>query len=392
MIRDSVIQRTSTIARIQKKLTSGWKPNSQLPEVSEGIFLYGAGELGMLALEYCVACNIEVVGVIDKSKTSDLTIGNRTFKLLPPDELTAQKFKSIPIFVAIANIPVQPIIDSLKSQGWERVLPFYALTSTSRTGHPLSNGWLVQTIGAEELEDVKDICEAWSDSASLDHYESFIDWHLDFTETLPKVETILPARRYLIDPVCSTIGSRRGQLVDVGSHFGQMPRRYLSLGFDFQEYVLVEPDARNRERLESEVRDLRASSAKVMILPDLLAAKTGSTNFAEGLGYCSQVWARSESNRSTVTLDELKLRPDVLKVHTEGTEFNILQGGYETIMNFRPIIMFTSYHNRDGLSKNVVGPIRMFRNYSWYFRLHSFQGTGAVVYGVPNELNICLNA
>ena len=150
----------------------------------------------------------------------------------------------------------------------------------------------------------------------------------------------------------------------------------------------MEPDARNRERLELEVRDLRASSATVKILPDLLAANSGSTNFAEGLGYCSQVWSSSESNRSTVTLDELKLRPDVLKVHTEGTEFDILQGGCETILNFRPIIMFTTYHNRDGLSKSVVGPIRLFRNYSWYFRLHSFQGTGAVVYGIPCERSI----
>lgn len=388
MIRDSVIQRTSTIARIQKKLTSGWKPNSQLPEVSEGIFLYGAGELGVLALEYCVACNIEVIGVIDKSKTSDLTIGNRTFKSLPPDELTAQKFKSIPIFVAIANIPVQPIIDSLKSQGWERVLPFYALTSTSRTGHPLSNGWLVQTISAEELEDVKDICEAWSDSASLDHYESFIDWHLDFTETLPKVEPILPACRYLIDPVCSAIGSRRGQLVDVGSHIGQMPRRYMFSGFAFQEYVLVEPDAQNRKRLELEVRDLRASSASVKILPDLLAANSGSTNFAEGLGYCSQVWSRSSMSRLTKTLDELNLEPDILKIHTEGSEFEILQGGYLTISRYRPVIMYTIYHTRDGLTRSIFGPMKLFPNYSWYFRLHSFQGTGAVVYGLPKPMKL----
>lgn len=384
-IRDSVFERQSSIARIQKKLTSGWKIADQLPEVSGGIFLYGAGELGVLALEYCAACNIEVIGVIDKSKTGDLTIGNRIFKLLPSDELTAKKFKSVPVFVAIANLPVQPIIDSLKSQGWERVLPFYALTSTSRTGHPLLSGWLIQTVSTEEVEDVKNICEAWSDDASLDHYESFIDWHLDFTETLPQVEPILLAHRYLIDPVCSRIGNRRGQLVDVGSHFGQMPRRYINSGFDFQDYVLVEPDVRNRERLELEVRDLRTSSATVTILPDLLAAKSGSTNFVEGLGYCSQVWSKSDVSRPTVTLDDLHLRPDVLKIHTEGTEFDILQGGFRTILNFRPIIMFTTYHNRDGLSRSIFGPMKLFPNYSWYFRLHSFQGTGAVVYGLPSE-------
>lgn len=383
MIRDSVFQRKSTIARIQKKLASGWKIADQLPEVSGGIFLYGAGELGALALEYCAACNIEVIGVIDKFKTGDLTIGTKVIRLLPSDELTAKKFKSIPIFVAIANIPVQPIINLLKSQGWECVLPFYSLTSISRTGHPLLNGWLIQTISAEELEDVKNICEAWSDAASLDHYESFIDWHLNFSETLPQTEPVLPAHRYLIDPVRSRIGSRRGQLVDVGSHFGQIPRRFIHSGFDFQDYVLVEPDARNRERLELEVRDLRASSATVTILSDLLAAKSGSTNFVEGLGYCSQVWSKSNLSRTTKTLDELNLKPDVLKIHTEGTELDVLLGSSLTISKFHPIIMFTVYHNRQGLSRSIDKPMRMFPNYSWYFRLHSFQGTGAVVYGLP---------
>jgi FkbM family methyltransferase len=381
----SVLDRQATVARIQEKLTTGCKAADLLPDVLGGIILYGAGELGVLALEYCAACNIDVIGVIDKSKTGDLTIGNTVIKLLPFDKSTAEKFKQFPIFVAIANTPVKPIIDSLKSQGWKCVRPFYSLTSTARPGHPLLNGWLIQTISADEVDDVKNICEAWSDEASLEHYESFIDWHLNFTETLPQLDPIMPATRYLIEPVRCAISNTRGQLVDVGSHFGQMPLRFKDYGIDFKEYVLIEPDSGNRERLELEVFSLRSSSATVTILPDLLAAKSGSTNFAEGLGYCSQVWSKSAVSRPTVTLDDLHLRPYVLKIHTEGTEFDILQGGSRTILNFRPIIMFTTYHNRDGLSKSVVGPMRLFPDYSWYFRLHSFQGTGAVVYGVPYE-------
>lgn len=389
--QSSVFDRQATVVRIQEKLTTGCKAADQLPDVFGGIILYGAGDLGVLALEYCAACNIDVIGVIDKSKTGDLTIGNKVFKLLPFDKSTANKFKSVPIFVAIANTPVKPIIDSLKSQGWEYVLPFYSLTSTARTGHPLLNGWLIQRISSDELEDVKDICENWSDDASLEHYESFIDWHLNFTETLPQLDPIMPATRYLIEPVRSAISNARGQLVDVGSHFGQMPLRFKSCGIEFNDYVLVEPDIRNRERLELEVSDLKTSSTTVTILPDLLAAKSGSTNFAEGLGYCSQVWSRSNVSRPTVTLDDLHLSPDVLKVHTEGTEFEIIMGASETIFDRRPIIMFTVYHNRTGVSEAISGPMKKFPGYSWYFRLHSFQGTGAVLYGIPEVRNNLVN-
>lgn len=386
-IRDSALQRQSVVERIQKKLALGSTLSDHVPEVSRGIFLYGAGELGVLALEYCAACKIEVIGVVDKSKSGARTFGDGVIDISSPNQSSIDKFKSIPIFVAIANTPVQPIIDSLKSQRWRHVFPFYALTSTLRAGHPLSNGWLIQGIDGKEIDDVREICEVWCDDASLEHYESFIDWHLDFTESLPQIEPILPAQRYLIDSVRFAIGNRRGQLVDVGSHLGQMPRRLINAGFDFHEYVLVEPDTLNRQRLEIEVRDFMPPSAKVTILADLLASKIASSNFAEGLGYCSQVWSKSELSRITTKLDDLQLNPDLLKIHTEGTEFDILQGGLKTILKSRPVVLFTTYHNRDGLSRSIAGSMRMFPNYSWSFRLHSFQGTGAVVYGFPDERN-----
>lgn len=93
-------------------------------------------------------------------------------------------------------------------------------------------------------------------------------------------------------------------------------------------------------------------------------------------------------SRLTKTLDELNLEPDILKIHTEGSEFEILQGGYLTISRYRPVIMYTIYHTRDGLTRSIFGPMKLFPNYSWYFRLHSFQGTGAVVYGLPKPMKL----
>lgn len=45
--------------------------------LEEGIYLYGAGELGSLALDYCEACGIKVLGFLDRFRTSAVVSSSR---------------------------------------------------------------------------------------------------------------------------------------------------------------------------------------------------------------------------------------------------------------------------------------------------------------------------
>ena len=45
---------------------------SFVEEIKQGIYIYGAGELGKLALNYCEACKIKIMGVIDNYKSGYL--------------------------------------------------------------------------------------------------------------------------------------------------------------------------------------------------------------------------------------------------------------------------------------------------------------------------------
>ena len=62
---------------------------------------------------------------------------------------------------------------------------------------------------------------------------------------------------------------------------------------------------------------------------------------------------------------------------------DVLLGGINTISKNRPALAFSIYHNRDGLCKVPFESMQLFDGYKWYFRLHSYQGTGAFIYGVP---------
>jgi ABC-type branched-subunit amino acid transport system ATPase component len=51
----------------------------------------------------------------------------------------------------------------------------------------------------------------------------------------------------------------------------------------------------------------------------------------------------------------------------------------------RPVIAATVYHNADGIWKTPLWLMENLRDYRILFRTHSWCGTGAVVYAIPDE-------
>jgi hypothetical protein len=87
----------------------------------------------------------------------------------------------------------------------------------------------------------------------------------------------------------------------------------------------------------------------------------------------------------TRPLDALGLSPTFLKLHLEGAELLALKGARETLLSCRPIVAATVYHNADGLWKTPLWMMQTLPDYRFFFRAHSWCGTGAVVYAIPSE-------
>lgn len=367
--------------RIAPRL-SGGEP-AVPPSLDRGVVVYGAGELGRLAVDYFEASDIKVLGVLDQARTGEVRGRSRAYRVCDLQEGLRRWGPRAPVAVAVATTASGPIQDNLRHAGWQSPVPFYALTGTPSAGHPLRSGWTAGRVSDTEALRILDICRRWADPASLAHYEAFIAWHSDFTELQPQDVPIIPAQRYVLDGLLAFLRIRHRQFVDVGSHLGESVQRLTQADVTFQEYVLVEPDDRSRAALTAAVAEMVPLDACVRVHDGALGDCAGSVTYAQGLGYCSQVWAGGHSAKRMQRLDDLDVAPDFLKVHTEGSEGEVLAGAALTIDRFRPALVFSVYHDRNGLSDIIHAAITRHADYRWYFRLHSFQGTGAFVYGIP---------
>ena len=62
-----------------------------------------------------------------------------------------------------------------------------------------------------------------------------------------------------------------------------------------------------------------------------------------------------------------------------------LKGAQQTLLDCRPIVAATVYHNDDGIWRTADWLMKTLADYRFLFRNHSWCGTGAVIYAIPRE-------
>lgn len=347
------------------------------------MYLYGAGELGALAMTYCEANGISVKAVFDRSPAESRLAQRERIDVREIDSYLPADCATTPIAVCLSTVPVEPIMAELTSIGWHHPIPFYALTEHPRKGHPLTNGWQVGAVSSTEIDAIYEICDGLADDVSVDHYETFVGWHTNNVEIIPQTLPICPDTRYVIPEVIEPLRQRRAELVDIGSHTGSSLQRFQKVGVEFDRYVLVEPDDRSRIILASKLPGIVPKQASIELVSEVLSSSHAIVRFVDGLDYCSQIWERGEGNRRSITLDSLKTSPDIIKIHTEGSELEVLIGAQDTVEEYQPVVISAFYHNRLGLCELLTYFSRRHPNYDCYVRLHGFQGTSAYLYAIP---------
>ena len=175
-------------------------------------------------------------------------------------------------------------------------------------------------------------------------------------------------------------------LLDAGAYHGHVTETFVrQTRGAFRQIVAVEPDPANRAILRKRLQSLLPADPRVTIHDCALAAEAGEARFHAGLGYASQLSSTGVMPITTHTLDALGLAPSFVKLHLEGAELATLQGARETLLANRPLIAATVYHNVDGIWKTPLWLMQTLPGYRFLFRVHSWCGTGAVVYAIPQE-------
>jgi FkbM family methyltransferase len=175
-------------------------------------------------------------------------------------------------------------------------------------------------------------------------------------------------------------------LLDGGAHHGVVVDVFLrhSKG-RFRQIVAIEPDPINRIHLGKNLQKLAPNDPRIATADYALSDNDGEAVFHSGLDYASQISRTGGLRVRTRPVDALGLSPTFIKLHLEGAELAALKGAQQTLLDHRPIVAATIYHNNDGIWKTADWLMRTLPDYRFLFRNHSWCGTGAVIYAIPQE-------
>lgn len=369
------------LKEIKSKVKKVVPPNLMLP-----IVLYGAGNLGRMAIEYLEYIDASFEFILDRDvenlKADEFWSKFPIYQVSGPPEY--QKSEAL-VLVCVTNFPFYEILQKLNALGWKNVMTFYDFAECFRDIHPLSNGWRMKNLSEEDWANTKKCLDEWGDNISRAHHLQFMAWRRLREDWLFEDAHIDIHNRFFIPEVVSLMCENE-RFLDVGAHVGTVLNRFIEIRHGkFEKIWAIEPDEINIDGLRERVKGLPKSLRdRIDVIP--IAASNLSTckKFKGGLGYASQ-FCNLGMYIKTTTIDALNLAPTFIKFHLEGAELDALEGSISTINKNRPTIVATCYHGEEGIHSLPSWFRENLDDYLLLFRLHGWCGCGAVIYAIPNE-------
>lgn len=359
------------------------KPAHPQRDDARSVVLYGAGELGRLALDFLIYVGVTVEFALDRAARDGDMLGG-LIPVFRPEQ--SPGLNNYLILVTTVNVPYSEISEQLEKRGLKRVLPFYDYALQFADRHPLNNGWFSGPLTIEDQRNITTVMAGFEDARSRAAYLQFLAWRVLREDWVFDDAIVFNGDRFFIDPV-QKILSKEECFLDVGAYDGRAFLHFLEItGGKFNLALLIEPDEKNFLSLQQTVKKLPQEIVqKITLLKGALSSASGKQAFAQGFDFASRLWDIKQNEVEVFRLDDLDFPFSFLKMHIEGGEYEALKGGLTQIKTHRPVLAITLYHNRDGLWKTPMLLQEALFEYIFVFRMHSWCGTGAVLYGIPTE-------
>jgi FkbM family methyltransferase len=349
--------------------------------------LYGAGNMGRLARDYLKAVQYgDLVLVVDR-EAARLSEDPRWAgaRMLHPDEVPADAKRGIRLALSVVTTPYVPLEASLLADGYEDVVPFYDVAECFRHLHPLSNGWFAAPLTAQDRDNTVAVLARWHDDVSRAHHLQFLAWRRLREEWSFADAPVANDNRFFIPEVMQALRDDE-DFLDAGAHYGGVIEAFARhTGGTFRHIAAIEPDPANRAVLAENLRRRVPQDTRITVYDCALSDVEGEAAFHNGLDYASQLSGTGHLRVMRRRLDSLGLLPTFIKLHLEGAELPALRSARDTLLKSRPLVAATVYHNDDGIWKTADWLMQTLPDYRFLFRAHSWCGTGAIVYAIPQE-------
>jgi FkbM family methyltransferase len=355
--------------------------------INKPLILYGAGDLGKMAKEYFELLGIPFLYVVDANVERHL--GSTAWKgisVVRPEDVPQEDRARCLLIICIATVSYAEVTAPLIKQGWQNIVPFYDITEMYIDRCPLSNGWFTGPFDDVDMVGIEYALDHWNDDISRAHYLQFMAWHGLRREVTFDGAPVTTRDRFFIPEVVSLLHERE-VFIDGGAYHGEVSLRFMNIVHNrFSKVCAIEPDRHNVKVLRAKFADVKVSAPQgIEVIECALGKQAGSVKFFHGLGYASQFSSITQEVAVVRTLDDMDIPATFIKLHLEGWECGALQGGMRMINKYRPILATTTYHKRNGLWQLPVLLMKGLEDYVFLFRLHSWMGTGSVLYAIPRE-------
>ena len=351
-------------------------------KVDKPVILYGAGDLGKMAKGFFDYLDMPFQYVVDEDAARlKADKGWQGINIIHPNAVNIKDKKNALLVICIVTTPLIALRDRLKSDGWEDVAFFYDVSEAYSGRHPMSNGWFLSKPSARDKELMIKAYFSLNDDISRMHYLQFLAWRRLRVEILSGDIEINAGNRFFIPEVASVLDEHE-VFVDCGAHKGSVTKKFLEIVKNkYGDIYAIEPDRESFELCKSALKGIK----DITMIRDALSDRNGEEKFYQGFDFASELNTSGNAKVKTTTLDSLHIPATFIKMHIEGGELGALKGAVATIQKYRPILALTIYHNSDGAWKIPLFLMENAKDYIYCVRSHSWGGTGAVLYAIPNE-------
>ena len=345
--------------------------------LSKNIVLYGAGALGRMAIDLLKRAEINDYEIVDKKL--NVLDGKNVKKL---NELTIGCKKNSLFLVTICTIPYNDIEKELRDNGVENIMQFYTYAYI-KMPQLLSNGWFVHDIFPDIEEGVMQVFDLLKHHEfSIRHYLQFCWWKMREKEVVSEAYKVLSGKKYFNAPIMPLL-NRDEVFLDCGCYNGCVIEQFIEkVDGVYKKIYAFEPD---KASLKTAKENLVGKD--IVFDSRALGRRSETRHFQNDLGFASKLLENGSERVEVVSVDELHIKPSIIKLHVEGSELDVLEGAIKTIEQNRPIIMVFADHNSDGLVK-IPQFVNKLKDYKLYFLLHDYCGNSAIYYMIPKERDI----
>lgn len=356
-------------------------------KINKPLVLYGAGELGKMAKCFFEMHEIPFLYVVDANAARyfDSAVW-KSISVVKPEDVSQEDRTRCLLVICIAALPYTEVTAPLLEQGWQDIVPFYDITEAYIDRCPLNNGWFTGSLDKDDIAGIEYALDHWDDDVSRAHHLQFMAWHRLRKEWIFDNAPVTTGDRYFIPKILYLLHERE-VFLDVGAHYGEVSQRFMNaVQHKFSKVYAIEPDKHNIKVLRAKFADLYVpASQDIEIIECAIGKQSGSASYFHGLDYASQISSLAQEVVVVRTLDDMDIPATFIKLHLEGWEYEALQGGMRMLNKYRPLIVTTTYHKRNGLWQLPVFLMKGMKDYVFLFRLHSWMGTGSVLYAIPRE-------